>query len=230
MKPIQKIRQLNFASVIAQKCDGSQTIAANRLGYSTPSLVNRYLSGSKDIGNGTARKIETEFGYPEFWMDADHEVPLPPGYTRIIEHDPDNEEFVEIRKVKLKLSAGITGFESAPDMDDGRPITFRKEWLIKKGYVAEKLVAIGVKGESMEPTMSAGDTVVINIADTIPKDGKTYAVNLDGEAVIKRMARNYGRWFLMSDNPDQARYHPHECTQGNCIVIGRVVMLQREDF
>ncbi|WP_457825082.1 S24 family peptidase, partial [Staphylococcus aureus] len=160
----------------------------------------------------------------------DEPANLPLNYTPVIEHDPDNDEFAEIRKVKLRLSAGITGFDAIPDIEDGRPITFRKEWLIKKGYAAEKLIAIGVKGESMEPTMSGGDTVVINIADTIPKDGKTYAVNLDGEAVIKRMSRRFGRWFLVSDNPDQQRYHPHECTQGNCIVIGRVVMLQREDF
>ncbi|MGC8140650.1 S24 family peptidase, partial [Salmonella enterica] len=87
---------------------------------------------------------------------------LPLNYTPVIEHDPDNDEFAEIRKVKLRLSAGITGFDAIPDIEDGRPITFRKEWLIRKGYAAEKLIVIGVKGESMEPTMSGGDTVVIN--------------------------------------------------------------------
>ncbi|MCZ3015446.1 S24 family peptidase, partial [Acinetobacter baumannii] len=87
--------------------------------------------------------------------------------------------------------------------DDGRPITFRREWLTKKGYSAEHLIAVSVKGESMEPTMSDGDTVVINTLDTMPRDGETYAINYDGEDIIKRMVRDYGRWFLVSDNPDQ---------------------------
>ncbi|MGC5204354.1 hypothetical protein ACPXA8_27635, partial [Klebsiella pneumoniae] len=59
----------------------------------------------------------------------DEPANLPLNYTPVIEHDPDNDEFAEIRKVKLRLSAGITGFDAIPDIEDGRPITFRKEWL-----------------------------------------------------------------------------------------------------
>lgn len=205
-----------------------QVQLAKRAGISQPTLAN--LESGKNKRSKFLPEIAQALGMTLAELMQDEPANLPMNYTPVIEHDPDNDEFAEIRKVKLRLSAGITGFDPIPDIEDGRPITFRKEWLIKKGYAADKLIAIGVKGESMEPTMSAGDTVVINIADTIPKDGKTYAVNLDGEAVIKRMSRRFGRWFLVSDNPDQARYHPHECTQGNCIVIGRVVMLQREDF
>lgn len=205
-----------------------QVQLAKRAGISQPTLAN--LESGKNKRSKFLPEIAQALGMSLAELMQDEPANLPLNYTPVIEHDPDNKEFAEIRKVKLRLSAGITGFDAIPDIEDGRPITFRKEWLIKKGYAAEKLIAIGVKGESMEPTMSAGDTVVINIADTVPKDGKTYAVNLDGEAVIKRMSRRFGRWFLVSDNPDQARFHPHECTQGNCIVIGRVVMLQREDF
>lgn len=218
-------------AALAKKNGGNQSEMARFVGVS-PQAVQKWVAGTTEP-RGENLKLTADFlGVTEAFLryGVEQSNALPGSYRPVIEYDPDNEDFTEIRKVRLKLSAGITGFDAIPDAEDGRPITFRKEWLIKKGFLAEKLVAIGVKGESMEPTMSAGDTVVINIADTIPKDGKTYAVNLDGEAVIKRMSRRFGRWFLVSDNPDQERYPPHECTQGNCIVIGRVVMLQREDF
>lgn len=71
MKSIKKIRREKLAMVIDEKCEGNQSRAAEALGYSTPSLVNRYVTGGKDIGDRTARKIEEIFGYPQFWMDSD---------------------------------------------------------------------------------------------------------------------------------------------------------------
>lgn len=75
MKSIKEIRRTKLATAIAERCEGSQTRAADALGYSTPSLVNRYLSGGKDIGDKAARKIEATFGYPKFWMDSEAQWP-----------------------------------------------------------------------------------------------------------------------------------------------------------
>jgi len=75
MKSVKEIRREKLAIAIQEKCDGNQSRAAEALGYSTASLVNRYLSGGKDIGDKTARKIEATFGYPTYWMDA--ETPSP---------------------------------------------------------------------------------------------------------------------------------------------------------
>lgn len=71
MKSVKEIRREKLAIAIQEKCEGNQSRAAEALGYSTASLVNRYLSGGKDIGDKTARKIEDTFGYPTYWMDTD---------------------------------------------------------------------------------------------------------------------------------------------------------------
>lgn len=71
MKSVKEIRREKLAIAIQEKCEGNQSRAAEALGYSTASLVNRYLSGGKDIGDKTARKIEETFGYPIYWMDSD---------------------------------------------------------------------------------------------------------------------------------------------------------------
>lgn len=133
-----------------------------------------------------------------------------------------------IRKVKLRLSAGIAGFATDPDTEETNPIFFRRDWLDKRGYVEDNLIAIRVRGQSMEPGLFEGDTVVINTRDIHPIDGEVYAVNYEGEAVIKRLVRDNGQWWLASDNADQRRFPRKLCDATSCIVIGRIIQKQSE--
>lgn len=135
---------------------------------------------------------------------------------------------VRIRRVTLRLSAGIAGFAIDTVEEEDNPIFFREKWLESRGYVREKLIALPVKGQSMEPGLYDGDTVVINTADTRPVDGEVYAVNYEGEAVIKRLVREIGFWWLVSDNPDQRRYSRKRCEGDACLIIGRVIHKQSE--
>ena len=135
-------------------------------------------------------------------------------------------QHVHIKKVKLRLSAGLTGFQVDPDFDDGGTITLDPSWVTRQRLVPDRLVAIAVKGESMEPALYEGDIVVINTADTKLVDGEVYAVNYEGEAVVKRLLRDSGDWWLASDNQDQRKYSRKRCRSGECIIIGRIVHRQ----
>ncbi len=135
----------------------------------------------------------------------------------------DDDAFVPIPMVKLQLSAGITGYQAEPEQRDGGTLGMRRTWLERNQYSPLHLIAIYVKGESMEPSLYAGDIVVINTLDTKPVDGAVYAFNYEGEAVVKRLVRDAGQWWLTSDNPDQRTYHRKLCQGGECLVIGRVV-------
>lgn len=139
----------------------------------------------------------------------------------------DNQDFPAIRRVTLRLQAGITGFIVESDSEDTAPIVFRREWFQRNGYKPEKLIAVRVKGASMESGLYENDTVVINTAQTEPSDGVVFAVNYEGEPLIKRMVRDAGQWWLCSDNPDQTRY-PKKLANGTAIIIGEVVHKQSE--
>ena len=142
---------------------------------------------------------------------------------RVVAAEGDDDGFVQIPMVKLRLSAGITGYQAEPEQRDGGTLGMRRTWLERNQYHPSHLIAIYVKGESMEPSLYAGDIVVINTLDTQPVDGAVYAFNYEGEAVVKRLARDAGQWWLTSDNPDQRTYHRKLCQGGECLVIGRVV-------
>jgi len=145
------------------------------------------------------------------------------GALQVVTAEHDDDGFVQIPMVKLRLSAGITGYQTEPERRDGGTLGMRRTWIERNQYNPSHLIAIFVKGESMEPSLYAGDIVVINTLDTKLVDGAVYAFNYEGEAVVKRLARDAGHWWLSSDNVDKAKYHRKLCQGGECIVIGRVV-------
>lgn len=139
----------------------------------------------------------------------------------------EHPELKEVPRVKFKLSAGVSGYAVEPEEGNGKPIFFREDWFKTNGYDPTKLFAVLVSGQSMETSLWDGDLVVINTADTKPHDGDVYAINYEGELVIKRMRRDFGQWLATSDNTDQRRYAPKRCSE-DVKIIGRVVYKQSE--
>jgi phage repressor protein C with HTH and peptisase S24 domain len=120
------------------------------------------------------------------------------------------------------------GFAVEPDRRDGGQAMVPRRWVEQNDYIPERLLAMEVKGESMEPALYAGDLVIVNTADTRPVDGAVYAINYEGEPVIKRLVRDGGFWWLASDHSDQRKYSRKRCEGDMCIIVGRVVRKESE--
>lgn len=209
---------------------------------------------TKNIGNSIARRIERAHHLPEGWLDVEHpefgkvEVEstaaaepagssarsieearhLLPGAMPVRVVDNEDPALTHIPKVKLRLSAGISGFQVEPERFDGSTTTVPTDWIVRNGYNREQLIAIRVKGESMEPTLYEDDLVVVNLADTRPADGHVYAINYEGEPAVKRLTRDAGQWWLTSDHLDQRKYYRRICNGNDCIIVGRVVRKESE--
>lgn len=205
---------------------------ASGVGQST---VGRILRGEVSPGSDSLRRIADAFGVDVgalYWDKATFakrciagELPAPTGAASI---DLDrNPEYPAIRRVSFRLSAGASGFQIEPLEEDEPPIVFRREWFERNRFNPAKLFAVRVINGSMEPGLYSGDTVVVNTEDAHPRDGQVYAVNFEGDLVIKRLVRDDGRWWLKSDNPDQARY-PRKVVGEGVFVIGRIVHKQSE--
>jgi phage repressor protein C with HTH and peptisase S24 domain len=139
----------------------------------------------------------------------------------------NNPDYPAIRRVRFKLSAGASGFAVEYDQGEGVPMVFGSAWYAKRGLTPDKLFAVSVSNGSMEPGLHHGDTVVVNTESIDPKDGYVFAVNYEGELVIKRMIRDAGDWWLSSDNVDQRRYPRKLCGEG-VFLIGEIVQKQSE--
>ena len=216
--------------------------AVAQLAGTAPMYLSQILNGAKSstgtprgVGDALARKLESGCGKELGWLDRRHEeegnapltmgqaMQLMPGSMPVRLTDAADQNFYAIPKVKLQLSAGITGFQTIPEIHDGSTLMVPKNWVDRNGYNPSRLIALSVKGESMEPNLYDGDQVIVNVADTKLEDGVVFAVNYEGESVIKRLTRDRGEWWLTSDNQDQRKFHRKGCRHGECIIVGRVV-------
>jgi phage repressor protein C with HTH and peptisase S24 domain len=212
----------------------SQSDVAKAAGVSR-ATVNHWLSDTNGISLEKSLLLSGYFGVNYRWIFSGDGIPKmtlddlhhdTPRSRREIEIS-ENAEYLTIKRVDLKLSAGITGYSVEYLNGDLAPIVFRKDWVSSKGYDIDKLFALKVSGHSMETSLYDDDLVVINAADSKLIDGEVYAVNYEGELVIKRMIRQADGWYLSSDNPDKRKYADKLCHE-NCIVIGRVIYKQSE--
>lgn len=119
---------------------------------------------------------------------------LVPGARAVLAGDePDT---VPIRFVKLKLHAGVAGFETEPELEDGGVLPMPRAVIEKHNLSPAQLLAMRVAGCSMEPMLFEDDVVIVNTADKRPISREVYAVNFDGEACVKQLLNRGGQWYL----------------------------------
>lgn len=194
--------------------------------------------GIKEISGVRLAKACEVLGVDSAWLlHGKGDTPAPAASPDRIEeikpvrglHESD-PAFVHIPKVRLLVSAGVSGFGVEPEAYDGATAPVPADWLRRRQLRPDRLIAIRVRGQSMEPTFYQGDTVIINQDDAAPVDGAVFVVNYEGEDVIKRLVRDAGSWWLVSDNPNQQHYSRKLCKGAECIILGRVVRSEREHY
>lgn len=229
-------RRARLQQWIDERYDGraADFIRENKLNQGEISGLLR----EKSFGSVKARNLEEQAGMPPRYLDSHDAQEQRATYDvrareRQDEHESgpipldDNPDYPAIPLVEFKLSAGATGFAVEYMAENKKPIVFSREWMRSNGYDPERLFAVQVTGESMEPRLYAGDVVVVNTGQQQLKDGVVFAMNYEGELVIKRMVRDDGEWWLTSDNPDQRRFSRKRCNE-LVMVVGEVVHRQSE--
>lgn len=202
------------------------------------SRLERGLQGYSDQILG---KLATALDVPvaTFFIDEnverhselDEPIGLKPGtFKRVEAVEEGDPRMALIPRVRLRLRAGMNEFEVEAEPGEDTNWMIPTAWISAKGFKRKNLISIGIDGESMEPNFYQGDSVILNIADKEPTDGGVFAVNYEGEAVVKRMMRDEGQWWLTSDNSDQRKYRRKLCVGDRCIIIGRVVKRETERF
>jgi len=135
------------------------------------------------------------------------------------------EIFLQVPKVKARLSAGSGSFETEPEIEEY--YSFRNDWLSKKGK-SEDMVLMDIFGNSMEPELKERDTVLIDRSQKAVLAGAIYAIGLDDTIVVKRLEKRPKELVLFSEN----RGYPPISFRGeemNSVrIIGKVIWICRE--
>ncbi|MBA3668597.1 MAG: LexA family transcriptional regulator [Sphingomonas sp.] len=123
--------------------------------------------------------------------------------------------------VRVSAGPGTVVFEEL-----GKPyFAFDERWLkALTATPATQLSIVRVEGDSMAPTLNAGDDILVDLGDCMERlrDG-IYVLRTDDRVVVKRLALNPigKRLTVQSDNPAYSDWPDCGLDEINC--IGRVI-------
>ncbi len=134
---------------------------------------------------------------------------------------------ISVRRCAVRASAGAGAIVEDEAV---RPyFAFDAAWLrALTAAPSEQLTMIRVEGDSMAPTLSAGDDILVDHADPGQglRDG-IYVLRVDGALLVKRLAIHPfgGRVTVQSDNPTYPDWPDRRLAELDC--IGRVIWTGR---
>ena len=156
-------------------------------------------------------KLARYFGIPETLLGG------PVGET------PSADGLVSVKRHPVMVSAGPGAIVTE---ELGKPyFAFDERWLKALTPTSpSNLSIVRVEGDSMSPTLNAGDDILVDLGDGADRlrDG-IYVLRIDDALVVKRIALNPvgKRLTVQSDNPAYPDWP--DCTLKDINPIGRVI-------
>lgn len=227
---IRDMRTLAERLIWAREQKGLTQAALAKLSGVTQSTIGNLESGSR-LSARRIVDIATALDVDPVWLANGGPQAKP---AAAVLPDPSNSPFantlrvrvgdepdtIPVRRVEIKLRAGFTGFETVPEVEDGGVLHVPRTVIESQKLTPHELLAVRVRGCSMEPLLFEDDTVVIDTGDKQPISRELYAVNWKAESCVKQLVHEGGQWYLRSMHPD---HPPVNVRSGECEIIGRVV-------
>ncbi|MNZ81990.1 putative HTH-type transcriptional regulator [compost metagenome] len=182
--------------------------------------IRSYLSGDTYPTLDRLEQIAHASGVSAIWLafgiaEPDFEEGTPVAAATAL--DEDRFALVPLYDVTVSAGHGLLNGEENKLAD----LAFTRYWLNKAGLRLSQLAAIRVKGDSMEPTIRGGDTILVDMAHTLIQDGQVFVIRDGDTLLVKRLQRKLGGVIrVISDN----RLYPEFETAADTLeVVGRAV-------
>lgn len=164
------------------------------------------------VHNGDSQSAATALGVtpPTFWRWCNNKnVPTLKAVAKAFDQlgaqiwtsdEPPIEDrgYVLVPRVEAVAGAGES-LETSSAI--GGLYAFRREFFDRLGLHANRCVMMYVRGDSMEPLIREGDTLLVDESQREPKDGMIFAVGLGEALMVKRLQKIPEGWNLCSENP-----------------------------
>ena len=206
-------------AVIERLCEerGEDFAGLSRMLGRNPAYIQQYVRRGvpRRLKEDERRKLARYFAVPESILGGPAEA-------------EDASGLVTVARSPVRVSAGPGAIN---DAELAKPyFGFEERWL--KALTSTppgKLSIIRVEGDSMEPTLRAGDDILVDPEDCAERlrDG-IYVLRVDDALVVKRIALHpfARRVTVQSDNPAYPDWP--DCDIGDVHCIGRVIWAGRK--
>lgn len=171
------------------------------------------------------RTIARHFGVPEWELGGPVEGQGASRYAAGFADSPGTG-IIMIPRYDISASAGFGAFVEREWTDEFMPFQdrFLKD-LTQAG--PDHLSVLKVAGDSMSPTLSNGDSILVDTLDVTPKRDGIYVIRSDDTLSVKRVSVNpsSGLLTVKSDNPLYETWAGLK--QEDISIIGRVIWVGR---
>lgn len=145
-----------------------------------------------------------------------------------LEGEIDKDEYAYIPMYDVEVSAG-NGAAAYGVAEPANHLAYRKDWLKLRGLFAKDLNCVTARGDSMEPTISSKDTLLVDTSKTNPRDGHIYVIRSGDVLWVKRVQRQIdGSLLLISDNSTYPPMPLMLADHPDIQVIGQVVQISKD--
>ena len=137
------------------------------------------------------------------------------------------EDYALIPGYHLEVSAGSGSAWNGEEVM--RHLAFRKNWLNYRRLNPKSLKVVFAKGDSMEPTINSGDSILVDSDRTILEDGSIFVLRLGEELYAKRLQKRFdGGIEIISDNKEYTSQVVPADELGMLHIIGKVVWVGKD--
>lgn len=193
----------------------------------TPASVTAWLNGAtKKIKGEVALKIARKYGISPDWLVNGTGMPESEPVS-VFKGSVDDDPLIEVPEYAVNFGCGPGRLPEYEEEHTVIPRLYHKSWFDAYGLKPEHCVVVRAQGNSMEPKIYDGDSVLVDMSDKERiSSGHVYAFMLDNELHIKRLYTNLkGDITIKSDNSE---YPPETFARGttehNIQILGRVVI------
>jgi phage repressor protein C with HTH and peptisase S24 domain len=193
---------------------GEDCASLSRLIGRNPAYVQQFIKrGSpRRLAEQDRERLARYFGVPETWLGAEAaRVPVGPKLLT-----------VPVLDTAASAGPGAVG----EDRRSAAGMGFSEAWLkrLRARGGRDGLSVIGVRGDSMVPTLADGDDILVDEADRVSLRDGIYVLRVDGALLVKRLVREEQGFAVRSDNPLAG---PVDLS-GSVDIVGRVLWAGRK--
>lgn len=236
--------KLAYMSTLAERIKAAREAAgierpadlAHMIGIK-PAAVYQWENGTtKSLKADTLARLSKVTGVSADWIrdgtgsmhgGGVREEPAPYLRSLAVWEDPADlppEVYINLPRLDSRWSCGPGGPD--PEAAEAHSLgqAFRADFVMRVGWKASTHFSFRAEGNSMEPTIQDGASVVVDTTETVVRSGKIYAIKIDGEPCLKRLFKVPGGLIrISSDNTSDPSYAAIDVPVEKIEIIGRVV-------
>lgn len=183
----------------------------------TPKAASKWMNGESMPGGAKMLALASALSVRVEWLEYGRgdmregfSSPPSPGILPFASSESDgvvtDEKYAFVPQYTAMASAGA-GHDN-PHIELRGTLAFKRDWLRIKGANPKHLKVIYADGDSMWPTISDHDVLLVDESRVEPVDGHIFVLssNTRGTIVKRLVESDVGGWIIRSDNPDKIRH------------------------